>query len=260
MTRRERMEAKAEKRREWAEGRRAKSDAAFKAVRLIADNIPLGQPILIGHHSEKHARRDQEKIHNGMTRALESRDMAKMHDSKASELERRLEACIFSDDPDAIEALEARAAELDAEADQENAINKAWRKGKGAANWADSLGLSPEKVAKLNRTMALCPYLKGPCFTTNTRANARRLRERIKTIKYREARSAEAEAAGGVLIRRNAEWGQCSVIFAEKPERFIIDALKAAGFCWGGGSWGGQTDRLPACVLEIENANQEARA
>jgi len=39
-------------------------------VSAIADNIPFGQPILVGHHSERRARRDAEKIENGMRKAV----------------------------------------------------------------------------------------------------------------------------------------------------------------------------------------------
>nr|WP_130953837.1 DUF3560 domain-containing protein [Klebsiella pneumoniae] len=31
---------------------------------------PLGQPILVGHHSERRARRHAQKIENGMKRAV----------------------------------------------------------------------------------------------------------------------------------------------------------------------------------------------
>ena len=34
----------------------------------------------------------------------------------------------------------------------------------------------------------------------------------------------------------------------DKPERAVIDALKAAGFRWGAGSWSGRTENLPASV------------
>jgi len=50
--------------------RAADADQARKAVTAVADDIPLGQPILVGHHSERHARRDAEKIENGMRRAV----------------------------------------------------------------------------------------------------------------------------------------------------------------------------------------------
>lgn len=38
------------------------------------------------------------------------------------------------------------------------------------------------------------------------------------------------------------------VTFAEKPDREILKQLKAAGFRWGGGSWSGRRDALPASV------------
>ena len=50
--------------------RAADAEQARKAVASIADGIPLGQPILVGHHSERDARRDAEKIENGMRRAV----------------------------------------------------------------------------------------------------------------------------------------------------------------------------------------------
>jgi protein-L-isoaspartate O-methyltransferase len=50
--------------------RAADAEQARKSVSAIADGIPIGQPILVGHHSERHARRDAEKIENGMRRAV----------------------------------------------------------------------------------------------------------------------------------------------------------------------------------------------
>ena len=68
------LEERAAQRAERFEGyqgkRAADAEQARKAVSAIADGIPLGQPILAGHHSERHARRDAEKIENGMRRAV----------------------------------------------------------------------------------------------------------------------------------------------------------------------------------------------
>lgn len=71
MTYRERREARAEKLREWAAKRDAKSAAGFQAARTVADGIPLGQPILVGHHSEKRHRRDIARIDSGMRAGAE---------------------------------------------------------------------------------------------------------------------------------------------------------------------------------------------
>ena len=66
----ERAAQRAERFDGYSEKRSDDAQQARKAVSAIADNIPLGQPILVGHHSERHARRDAEKIENGMRRAI----------------------------------------------------------------------------------------------------------------------------------------------------------------------------------------------
>jgi len=66
----DRAEARADRFENYGERRLADAESAREHVSAIADNIPLGQPILVGHHSEKHARRDAEKIQNGMRRAV----------------------------------------------------------------------------------------------------------------------------------------------------------------------------------------------
>lgn len=68
----ERAEERAERFDEYSEKRANDAESARKAVAAIADNIPLGQPILIGHHSERHARKDAERIQNGMRRAVKA--------------------------------------------------------------------------------------------------------------------------------------------------------------------------------------------
>ena len=42
----------------------------------IADNIPFGQPILVGHDSECRARKDAQRIEDGMRRAVKMWDTA----------------------------------------------------------------------------------------------------------------------------------------------------------------------------------------
>jgi hypothetical protein len=124
MGRRERLEAKLEKRLDWADGREKKSSRHFKAADTIASGIPMGQPILVGHHSEKHHRRDVARIDSNMRNACESADMAQHHRGKAAGIEHQLDSSIFSDDHDAIEALEARIAELEAKRSGLQALRK----------------------------------------------------------------------------------------------------------------------------------------
>lgn len=80
----ERQEERAERFEEYSDNRMADSEAARKAVHAISDNIPFGQPILVGHHSEKRARKDAERIENGMRRAVKMWDQAQYWKDRAA--------------------------------------------------------------------------------------------------------------------------------------------------------------------------------
>lgn len=66
----ERAEQRAERFGDYGERRAGEAESARAAVASIASHIPFGQPILVGHHSEGRARRDAERIGNGMSRAV----------------------------------------------------------------------------------------------------------------------------------------------------------------------------------------------
>ena len=72
----ERAEDRAERFEGYQENRTKDAQSASNGVKALTDNIPFGQPILIGHHSEKRARKDAERIENGMKRAVKMWDTA----------------------------------------------------------------------------------------------------------------------------------------------------------------------------------------
>ncbi len=80
----DRAEQRADRFEDYSSARTADAEAAHKAVHAIADNIPFGQPILVGHHSEKHARRDAEKIENRMRKAVKMWETANYWKSRAA--------------------------------------------------------------------------------------------------------------------------------------------------------------------------------
>lgn len=259
MTRRERLEARLEKRQAWAASRDQKSAAGFARARVIADGIPLGQPILVGHHSERRHRADVARIDAGMRQGCESADMAAHHRAKADGLERQLDGSIFSDDPDAVEALTARVAELEAQRARWKAENAAFRKGDAEwikVRYPDTDPAIALVYAERERGEIMAGYSwtrqPHPAYSlSNLAGNIGRLRKRLEVVKQRQAATAEAEARGGLLIRRGAH-DSASVRFVDYPGRAIVDALKAAGFRYSGGAWFGTASRIPSAVLELE--------
>ena len=244
-TRRERLEAKIDKRAEWADKARARSAATYTASRTIADGIPLGQPILVGHHSEGRHRRDIARIDNNMRKACEASDLADHHAAKAEGLAAQLDNSIFSDDVGAVAALEARIAEREAEREKMKAINKAFKKGDRAtlATYGLDLDRLTAQVAG-NYSWDKQPY--ASYTLTNLGATIRRDKERLEQVKRQQARAEKAEAAGGVVVEGTGDYVR--VTFAEKPSRDVLDQLRGAGFRWGGGSWTGRRDALPKGV------------
>lgn len=67
----ERAAERAERFDARSESRANEASAAREAASTIAGNIPFGQPILVGHHSERRARKDAEKIGKGFRRAVQ---------------------------------------------------------------------------------------------------------------------------------------------------------------------------------------------
>ena len=277
MTRRERKEARLARRLDWAQGRDAKAAAGFKKAETLASGIPLGQPILLGHHSEKRHRADLARIDGGMRQGVESQDMAAKHRSVAAGIERQLDVSIFSDDADAVAALEARIAEREAQRERMKAENKAFRRGPGA--YAGFLGITSEEEAQRRaEIMARYSWQRQP-FAAYELANlGGRIttdRQRLASIKAQAQRSAQAEAApGGCLVQYfpgarfvpyatpDAEGRHghhvedprhyVTLTFAEKPDRAVLGALRAAGFLWGAGRWSGKTENLPPGIVPAE--------
>lgn len=244
MTRRERMERRAERREDWAAKREASADAASERAHTLGAAIPFGQPILVGHHSERRDRNYRARIGAAMTRSVEDARAAERHSDRARGIARQLATSVFSDDEDAIERLRERIASREERRDRVRAFNASCRKGA-----PDRSLLTEKECDDLDSTSRTASYMltKGGGFPryvlTNLGAAIRKDKERMAEIERRAERSAEAEANGGITVSYSGDY--CTVTFAEKPERSVLDALKASGFRWSGGSWHGRADGLP---------------
>lgn len=79
----ERAQAKADRLVSYAGSASKRSQVAFDGVNRIVSFIPMGQPILVGHHSEKRARRDRERIDTGMRKGIDEGKRADYWTSRA---------------------------------------------------------------------------------------------------------------------------------------------------------------------------------
>lgn len=165
----------------------------------------------------------------------------KRREARAEEIQRQADASIYSDDPDAIERLEERLAELEAKREGIKAHNKATRGGKLCTHDADC-------SCRKEYLIVDCKCADHPLPTyvlMNLSSNIKRTRDRLEALRIDRRRAERCESAGGLAVEPAGD-GYVCVTFAEKPARETLDALKAAGFTWRRGSWWGKRDQLPA--------------
>lgn len=148
---------------------------------------------------------------------------------------------ISSDDPQAVEKLEAKLATLEKHQEMMKAANAAIRMkdpAKGDAKLAE-LGYTPEDIAKL-RAPDFCGRIGYPAYELqNNNANIRRIRGRIAELKKRTENTPEGwEFDGGRVVVNTAE-NRLQVIFDGKPDADVRTELKGEGFRWAPsqGAW-----------------------
>ena len=181
-TYRERRLAKAERLRGWAEGSERKSDAALEEARRRADVIPLGQPILVGHHSEGRDRRYRAGIARKMDQGVEHGRKAEDMRRRADGIEAAAASAVYSDDPDAVERLEERIADLEGQRDRLKRYNASCRRGAPDPTILDAA--QQEQLQVVERVGQVRPGGQFPAYaTSNLSGNIARLRRRLEDLR-----------------------------------------------------------------------------
>ncbi|MEM1124611.1 MAG: DUF3560 domain-containing protein, partial [Bacteroidota bacterium] len=85
------------------------SEAIFNRQRKLGDVIPFGQPILVGHHSEKKDRRFRDSLNRMYEKSVEEGRKANYYANKAATIGT---GGINSDDPAAVRKLKEKLADL----------------------------------------------------------------------------------------------------------------------------------------------------
>ena len=198
---RESRENRAERLSERAEKKRKEADAITGQAMKMASIIPMGEPIHIGHYSERRDRNYREKIGNKMRKGAELADYA-------DELERRAEAsarntAIYADAIDPVADIDAKIAKLEADRTAIKAReHKAWE-------------------------------------LTNIGANIRRLKLRREPLAKMKATDKSERVVNGVKVIENPDIARIQLVFEGKPGDDVRAALKYNGFRWAPseGAW-----------------------
>lgn len=122
MNRKDKKEARIERYRQYAENAEKRALAAFNASNAAVENIPAGQPILVGHHSEKAHRRAIERSNSAMSKSVRESEKAAYYRHKAEAVENNDN--IYIGDDDAITRLREKIAKLTADQEQMKSANK----------------------------------------------------------------------------------------------------------------------------------------
>ncbi len=238
-----RKSAKIERYRELADRKRREAAATFDRARSMADAIPLGQPILVGHHSEQRDRNYRSRIQSTYSKGFELDKTAQYYEEKAARMENN--RAISSDDPDAVRKLREKLANLETLHEQMIRANKiVLSRRKGYTEEERILDLVTagfsEEVARKFFVPDFAGRVGVPRYAlTNSSAEIRRLKRRIATLERAAADETTEQQIGEARIVDNTEANRLQVFFPGKPSEEVRAALKRAGFRWSpsNGCW-----------------------
>ncbi len=231
----QRIEHKRDRLEERALKAHDEADARFKASHDRASMIPFGQPILVGHHSEKRARRDAERIWSDMGKSVAATQKAERLESRAASVGT---GGIASDDPEAITKLKAKLAALEKAQAVMKAANKAIRSTKDEAAQLDKLvngcGLT-EKQAREILTPDCCGRVGFASYALqNNNANIRTTKQRLEQLEklHNAAPLSGSGEVNGLEWTLYEEDGRVKFSFDDKPDDETRNVLKSNGFKW----------------------------
>lgn len=273
----ERKEMRAERRAKRAEKLMAEAEGSRKVFDRIHDAIPFGQPILVGHHSERRHRRDLKRASSHFDRWMQL-------SQRARELGARSESdAIRSDDPDALAKLQVELDIAKVERELEKNANAQVRKlgrraelaqpGKklGIPEWLriiDALEDVPDPMKQKLRSYATFATWRSPQFGNHTAARIKYLEERIATLNHRakvEARTEERSLKGTVdgmefTAEENRAVQRVQIVFTGKPSEVVRGRLKRLGFKWAPSQGAWQRLLTPAAWASAESFARDASA
>lgn len=230
---------------ELSQKAKTNSDSLAKQSHDMISAIPMGQPILVGHHSEMRDRRYRQRAWDKMDKAYE---LSKKADYYADKAQTVGSGGISADDKNAIKKL----------SDKYNSIKQNHQRMLDANKIIKSKSTDEEKVKKLiesgwseeNAIKLTTPSrwsgsvgFQSYELTSNT-AEMRRIIDRVIDIHSRSLKAADMDAKTdysdyGFEVERNTDINRLQLKFPGKPDASVRDVLKSNGFRWSPreGAW-----------------------
>ena len=199
----EKQQRKLERFQELSQKHTQEAEALDKINRHVGE-ILNGQPILIGHHSEKRHRREIERMHNRIHKSIEHNKTAEYYDNKIKNIENP--RSISSDDPEAVKRLKEK---LDGVL-------------KEIAYWKTIKKAEP-------RTYDSSPEDARWYMLDNRNAEKRRILKRIEEIQNLSQVETDQIING---IRIFTDENRVKIDFGFKPSEETRTKLKQNGFRW----------------------------
>ena len=257
MNRKERQEARAERYRQYAENAEKRSVAAFNVSNAAVADIPLGQPILVGHHSEKAHRRALDRSNSAMMKSVHESEKAAYYRQKAEAVENNDN--IYIGDDDAIERLRLKIAKLVAYQEQMKSANKIVRASKlsdfDKIDALVHLGISRTKAGNMVANKILFP---GYALTNNN-AKISAAKKQLAKAEALASKEDREYTVDDLTIEECYSENRVRVYFPGKPDDEMRTKLKRNGFRWAPsmGCWQGYINRWTLdFIKELTKSNQ----
>ncbi|WIF74477.1 DUF3560 domain-containing protein (plasmid) [Proteus vulgaris] len=210
-----------------------KSNAIYSQARNMADMIPFGQPILLGHHSEKRDRNFRGKITRTFEKSFEQSNKAEYYERKAKSVGK---AGISSDDPDAILKLEKKLSGLEKSQETMKLVNKIVRKKTISHDEKllkiMELGLKKETANELLTGDFMGRLGFASYALQNNNAEINRIKKRINSLSKHKENENIVEENETFTFKLDYEINRIMFIFEGKPESSVREILKSNAFHW----------------------------
>lgn len=238
----ERRQERIDRYKERANKARKEAENLGQQAQGMASVIPFGQPILVGHHSEKSDRNFRDRIHNKQGKSIEATEKADYWEERASSAEKN--RSISSDDPEATQKLKTKIQNAEKLQTTMRDANQIIRKKitdeekvRLLVDYFDNVttqkGLINEERARKLLEPDFCNRVGFASYQlTNNNANIRRMKQRLTELESRTDQETTEKEHQGFKVVENAEENRIQIIFPGKPSEEIRGHLKYHGFRW----------------------------